>query len=45
MIDGDVASGDLLANRLNAMFADEAVTYVHIPFAGRGCFAAKATRA
>ncbi|MEL6792819.1 MAG: DUF1203 domain-containing protein [Pseudomonadota bacterium] len=45
MIAGDVAAGDDLGDRLDAAFADAAVEYVHIHFAGRGCFAAKATRA
>lgn len=45
MVAGEVAEGAALEDRLTALFDDEAVDYVHIHFAGRGCFGALATRA
>lgn len=45
IVDGRVIEGDGLAGTLNQVFADRAVAYAHIHFAGHGCFAAKATRA
>ncbi len=44
MKDADVVDGMDLAARLEAFFADPAIAYVHIHYAKRGCFAAKATR-
>jgi len=40
----DVVEGTNLAVTLRAFFDDPAIAYVHIHYAMRGCFAAKATR-
>ena len=45
IVDGFVLDGDELADALGRGFANNAVAYAHIHFAGHGCFAAKATRA
>lgn len=45
MTDADVVEGADLAGRLDAWFADPAVTVVHLHTARRGCFMASATRA
>jgi len=42
---GDVVEGAALAGHLEEAFADAKVAYVHIHFAGRGCYAAQAVRA
>ncbi len=41
----DIVDGTDLANRLDSLFADDAVDYAHVHYAQRGCFAAKVTRA
>lgn len=43
--DADIVAGTDLAARLDALFADETITYAHVHYAQRGCFAAKVTRA
>lgn len=45
IVDGRVLQGDALADALVQSLADHAVAYGHIHFAGRGCFAARVTRA
>lgn len=44
MKDADIVDGMDLAERLDAFLADPAIAYIHIHYAKRGCFAAKATR-
>lgn len=44
MREADVVEGSALASRLDALFADPGIAYVHIHNAKQGCFAAKATR-
>jgi hypothetical protein len=43
--EADLVDGTVLGQRLDAIFADEQIEYVHVHYAQRGCFAAKATRA
>ena len=45
MTDADVVEGSALAGRLEAWFADPAVSTVHLHTARRGCFMAAAERA
>ena len=45
MATGEVVEGPDLSERLAALFEDEAIDYAHIHFAGRGCFAARVSRA
>lgn len=45
MVDADVIAGTDLGQTLTEMFANPAVTEIHIHNAKPGCFAAKATRA
>ncbi len=45
IIAAEIVEGADLALTLAKMFDDPAVRFVHIHFAGRGCYAAKATRA
>ncbi len=40
-----LVDGTALDAALHAMFKDAEVTYIHIHFAARGCYAARATRA
>jgi len=42
---GDVVEGARLAAHLGEVFEDPGIAYVHIHFAGRGCYAARAERA
>ena len=44
MLDADVLEGDLLADRLPAVFSNSAVEYVHLHNARPGCYAARVTR-
>jgi len=44
MKEADLVEGKELAAKLDALFANPAVEYVHIHNAKQGCFAAKATR-
>jgi hypothetical protein len=43
--DADLVDGTALGQKLDAIFANEQVEYVHVHYAQRGCFAAKVTRA
>lgn len=43
--DADLVEGADLAGRLDRIFEDDRIRYAHVHFAGRGCFAAKVTRA
>jgi hypothetical protein len=45
MIDADVVEGESLAPRLDAMFANPAIAFVHLHYARPGCFAAAVSRA
>lgn len=45
MTDAEVVDGSKAADLLTTFFSDPEVDYVHLHFARRGCFAAKATRA
>lgn len=45
MTGADVVEGTGLAGRIETMFADEAVAYIHIHIARPGCFAARVSRA
>lgn len=45
IINADVVKGTDLAPSINNMFADEAVSYIHLHNAKPGCYAAKVTRA
>lgn len=45
MTDADVVDGQSLEPVIQAMFRDDAIAYLHVHFAKRGCFAAKVTRA
>lgn len=44
MKEADLVAGKELAAKLDALFANPAIDYVHIHNAKQGCFAAKATR-
>jgi hypothetical protein len=44
MVKADVIDGACLAERLEEMFAEKDIEFVHIHNARQGCFAAKATR-
>jgi hypothetical protein len=44
MRDADVTPGDCLEPLLERFFAEEAVDYVHIHYARRGCYAARVER-
>lgn len=44
MVGGDVAPGEDLAAALTAAFENDAVSYIHLHFAQRGCFAASVSR-
>ncbi len=43
--DAHIVDGADLAARLSEIFTDHTIEYVHVHYAQRGCFAAKATRA
>lgn len=45
MVDADVVEGSALEALLEPMLAHEDVAYVHLHYARRGCFAARAERA
>lgn len=45
MVDADVADGSELEDLLSSMLARDDVAYVHLHYARRGCFAARAERA
>ncbi|MDN3721295.1 DUF1203 domain-containing protein [Roseibium salinum] len=45
IIDAEVIDGKEVAGLLPAYFARPEVNYVHLHYAGRGCYAAKVTRA
>ena len=45
LIAADLAEGTALESALEAMFANEAVSYIHLHFAKPGCYAARAVRA
>lgn len=45
MVDADVVDGTEAADLISTFLADPKVDYLHLHFARRGCFAAKATRA
>jgi hypothetical protein len=44
MIDGVVVSGIELEKKLEEVFGDERVDYVHLHYAGAGCFAVRVDR-
>jgi hypothetical protein len=44
MIDGVVVSGVELEEKLEEVFGDERVDYVHLHYAGAGCFAVRVDR-
>jgi hypothetical protein len=44
MVDGDVVPGEGLAAALTSAFERDAVSYIHLHFAQRGCFAASVKR-
>jgi len=45
MIDADVVEGEVLEGAIHRFFASDAVCYLHVHYAKRGCFAAKIERA
>ena len=45
LIAADLAEGTALESALEAMFANEAVSYIHLHFAKPGCYAARVVRA
>lgn len=45
IIDAEVIDGKQVAGLLPAYFAKPEVDYIHLHYAGRGCYAAKVTRA
>jgi len=45
MIDADVVEGRSASNLIERFFTDPATDYIHIHYAKRGCYAAKAVRA
>ena len=45
MVMTDVVDGDVLEKALDDMFQNAGVAYIHIHFAGAGCYAARADRA
>lgn len=45
MLDADVVDGQQLESLLHAMLANDAVTYLHLHNAKRGCYAARVDRA
>jgi len=45
IVDAEIVEGTDLTPMLERMFADTRVDYVHLHFARRGCYAAKAVRA
>ena len=45
MLDADVVDGQQLESLLDAMLANDAVTYLHVHNAKRGCYAARVDRA
>lgn len=45
MIDADVVEGRGASNLIERFFTDPATDYIHIHYAKRGCYAAKAVRA
>lgn len=44
MIDAEVVDGAVLADRIEALFTNPQIDYLHLHYAGRGCFAASVTR-
>jgi hypothetical protein len=45
MINADIAAGEDLPARIDALFGEPAAEYVHLHFAKQGCFAARVDRA
>lgn len=45
IIDAEVIDGKEIADRIPAYLANPEVDYIHLHYAGRGCYAAKVTRA
>lgn len=45
MEDADVIPGEALQERIETMFANEQIDYLHVHFARRGCFACRIERA
>jgi hypothetical protein len=43
--DADVVQGEALEERIESMFADTAIDYVHVHFARHGCYACRIERA
>jgi hypothetical protein len=44
MVDADLVDGSVAADAIDRMLAGPAVTYLHIHYAKRGCYAARAER-
>jgi hypothetical protein len=44
MVDAGVVQGHELAEKAQAMFIDSAVEYIHVHYAGAGCFAVRIDR-
>ncbi len=44
MVDADTATGEGIVRAIEDMFDNPAVAYLHLHFAGPGCFAAKVSR-
>lgn len=45
MLDAEVIEGEALEGLIQTLFADRACSYLHIHYAGRGCYAARVDRA
>ena len=45
MVDADVADGEAVATRIEALFRNPAANDIHLHFAKQGCFAARVVRA
>jgi hypothetical protein len=45
MVEGELVDGEASASLLSRWFGDPAIDVVHLHYAARGCFAARAVRA
>jgi hypothetical protein len=45
MEDADVIPGEALPERIETLFANERIDYLHVHFARRGCYACRIERA